>query len=347
VGGAAGLLLVQHQGPFAVVVSDMKMPGMDGIEFLLKVKSAAPDTIRIMLTGQTDLQTAIDAVNEGSIFRFLSKPCSKEVLASTLTEGLAQYRLVCTERQLTDQTLRGTVFVLTEVLNLLSPAAFSRAARVRRYVQHVAACLSLENPWRIEVAAMMSQLGCITLDPATIEAAYSGSELAPEQRTDYLAHPLVAEELLKNIPRMEAVAWMIAHQNQPLPPECNLSDREMAEKILGAQILRAALTFDVLLRKGRSRAEAALSLTRRGTDARIVQAMLDLEPEIPGREIRTVPIAALVLGSVVEEDLRGRSGILVVVKGQEITSPVLLRLKNFFARGEIAARVAVSPPRPA
>jgi response regulator RpfG family c-di-GMP phosphodiesterase len=311
------------------------------------VKSIAPDTVRIMLTGENDLQTAIDAVNEGSIFRFLAKPCPRDVLADTLSEGLAQYRLTCTERQLLDQTLRGVVYVLTEVLNMVSPAAFSRAARVRRLVQHVAASLSLESPWKLELAAMMSQLGCVTLDPETIEAAYSGSELAPEQRTQYLAHPMVAQELLKNIPRMEAVAWIIAHQNQPLPTEWDMSDPQIEEMRRGAQILRAALSFDLLLRKGRSRTEAAHYLTQRYVDPRIVQAMLELEPEISGQETRTVPVAALTLGSIVEEDLRGRSGILVAARGQEITAPVLMRLKNFLARGEIEGQLAVSPQRPA
>jgi DNA-binding NtrC family response regulator len=153
---AAGLVLLKHQGPFAVVVSDMRMPEMNGIEFLLKVQQASPDTIRVMLTGDSDLQTAIDAVNQGKIFRSLSKPCDKETLVKTLKDCLAQYRLVSAEREISGNTLRGTIYVLTDVLSLVSPAAFSRAVRVRRYVQHVAAKLSPENPWRFEIAAMMS-----------------------------------------------------------------------------------------------------------------------------------------------------------------------------------------------
>ena len=86
VGGSAGLVLLKHQGPFAVVVSDMRMPGMNGIEFLLQVQHTSPDTIRVMLTGDSDLQTAIDAVNQGKIFRFLSKPCDKETLVKTLKD---------------------------------------------------------------------------------------------------------------------------------------------------------------------------------------------------------------------------------------------------------------------
>ena len=66
-GGAAGLELIKKEGPFAVVMSDMRMPGMNGAEFLSKVREGWPDTVRILLTGQADLDSAISAVNEGQI----------------------------------------------------------------------------------------------------------------------------------------------------------------------------------------------------------------------------------------------------------------------------------------
>ncbi|MFH1417727.1 MAG: response regulator, partial [Planctomycetota bacterium] len=104
-GGAEGLEAIASQGPFAVVVSDMRMPGMDGIQFLTAVKKRAPESVRIMLTGNADQQTAMDAVNEGSIFRFLTKPCPPEHLAKALTAGIEQYRLITAEKELLGKTL--------------------------------------------------------------------------------------------------------------------------------------------------------------------------------------------------------------------------------------------------
>ena len=80
--GAAALNSIRSRGPYAVVLSDMRMPEMDGVQLFTKVKTVAPDTIRIMLSGYADLKTALSAVNEGNIFRFLTKPCSKEILSS-------------------------------------------------------------------------------------------------------------------------------------------------------------------------------------------------------------------------------------------------------------------------
>jgi len=343
IGGAAGLVLLKYQGPFAVVVSDMRMPEMNGIEFLLKVQRDFPDTVRVMLTGDSDLQTAIDAVNQGKIFRFLSKPCNKETLVKPLRDSLEQHRLVCAEKEILENTLRGTIYVLTEVLSLVSPAAFSRAARVRRYVQHVASKLSLENPWRLEIAAMMSQLGCVTLDPDIIEAVHAGRDLSPQEQAQYIDHPLMAQELLKSIPRLESIAWMIAHQNRQLPVDWDVGDSEMREMRLGAQILRASLAFDLYLRKHRSSVEAALSLKRRfeDLDLRIVDALVELEPEVAGGGASSMPITELTAGLILDEEVRTGTGVLVAAKGQEITAPLLLKLKTFAAKQHIPNEVVV------
>jgi len=345
VGGAAAVLLLQHEGPFGVVVSDMRMPEMDGVEFLQKVRRIAPDMVRIMLTGNADLGVAIHAVNEGNIFRFLSKPANKDTLVGTLTDSLAQYHLVCAERELLENTLRGTVYVLTEVLSLVSPAAFSRAARVRRYVQHVVTKLSLGSPWKYEVAAMMSQLGCVSLDPHTLETVYSGQDLSPEEEAQYATHPLVAQDLLKSIPRMESIAWMIAHQFQPLPSEWDTGDREMAETRLGAQILRAAVIFDGFLRKHHSRVDAALFITRRfeGLDPKIIEALMELEPEVAGEGTKTMGIADLHTEMILQQEVRTTDGVLIAAKGQEVTAPLLIKLKSFWKKKAITDSVSVSP----
>ncbi len=90
-GGGEALELLETNGPFALIVSDMRMPGMNGVQLLGEFVKHAPDTVRIMLTGCTDQQTAIDAVNEGSIFRLLTKPCPPETLVAAIRAGLGQY----------------------------------------------------------------------------------------------------------------------------------------------------------------------------------------------------------------------------------------------------------------
>lgn len=99
-GGAQALEAIDANGPFAVVVSDMRMPGMNGAEFLAQVRMKAPDTVRMLLTGHSDLDAAISAVNDGKIFRYLTKPCEKPVLIEAVKDCIEQYRVRSTEKEL-------------------------------------------------------------------------------------------------------------------------------------------------------------------------------------------------------------------------------------------------------
>lgn len=90
--GEEALKIIDEKGPFAVVVSDYYMPGMNGIDFLCKVKTVDPDTVRMMLTGSADMSTAIQAVNEGSIFQFHPKPCPADTLGKAIKSGIDKYR---------------------------------------------------------------------------------------------------------------------------------------------------------------------------------------------------------------------------------------------------------------
>jgi DNA-binding NtrC family response regulator len=92
-GGKEGIRLVTSQAPYAVVVSDLRMPEMDGVTLLYLIRQLAPDTVRVLLTGKADLEAATAAVNVGNIFRFLTKPCPTGMLLRALEAAVEQYRL--------------------------------------------------------------------------------------------------------------------------------------------------------------------------------------------------------------------------------------------------------------
>lgn len=343
-GAQEALAMAAEKGPYAVVISDMRMPGMDGVQLLSRVKKISPDTIRVMLTGTTDRDTAINAINEGRIFRFLNKPCSKELMASTITAALVQYRLVTAEKLLLEQTLSGSLQVLTEVLSLVNPAAFSRAERARRYIHHIVTAMRLGNPWQYEVAAMLSQLGCVTLAPETIDAVYHGQPLSPSEQEQYDSHPSVAASLLAKIPRLEPIAWMIAHQNRPVS-EAEAS--EAGEMRQGAEILRLILAYEQAIHRGVSRTEAAHTLSRqhRNFSPAFFEALVTLDPNAEESEIRKCSIEDLAPGMIVQQEVRSVSGTLLVSKGQEVTPAVIWKLKNFQARRTIGSDVTISVPK--
>jgi response regulator RpfG family c-di-GMP phosphodiesterase len=330
--GAEGLAALERDGPFAAVVSDLRMPGMDGIAFLRAVRERAPQTVRILLTGQADLAAAVEAVNEGHIFRFLAKPCPLPVLLRAIADAIEQYRLVTAERVLLERTLHGCIETLTDILALVSPTAFGRATRAKQYVAELAEHLRIEQRWQVEVAAMLSQIGCVTLAAETAEKLYYGRPLSDEEQAMVDHLPLVADKLLAYIPRLEEVRRILVYQGKHfdgggLPP-----DAVAGEQIpWGARALHIALDFDALQARGLS---VGLSLDiLRSRAGRYDPALLEVFATLRGEAMRhlewqEVPLRALRLGMVIAEDIKTRTGVLVIARGQEVTESLCERVRN-------------------
>jgi CheY-like chemotaxis protein len=322
-GGTQGLQTVAAGPPFAVVVADMRMPSMNGVQFLARVREIAPDTIRMMLTGNADLDCAIGAVNDGSIFRFLRKPCSSTELAATLAEGWAQFEMVRAERELLEETLRGCVKVLTEVLALVNPGAFGRAMRMAEIVRQLAAKTPWLDRWKFEVAALLSQLGAVTLAPEQLSGP-------GDARTD--AHWIVARDLIDQIPRLHDVAQMVARQRESHVAAGAYGQSTRDAVTAGARMLRLAGDLDAALSEGRDYDETIAQL--HAADGLYDPALLchlhELErPACAGGATLHVRIDALETGMIVQEDVRTSMGLLLVGRGQAITILLRQRLQNF------------------
>ena len=345
-GGEQALAEIHEHGPYSVVISDMRMPGMNGAQFLARVRQTAPDTIRMLLTGHADLNAAMDAVNEGNIFRFLTKPCEKEVLGKAITTGLVQYRLVTAEKELLENTLMGSIKVLTDVLAAASPEAFGRSKRIARYVRHLVTKFGLSSPWRFEAAAMLSQLGCVTLDPELVQAAYVGKSATPEDAARFAAHPEVARNLLVNIPRLEPVAWMISQQLIKEVSQKSDASAWTGDILPGARMLKLAVAFDSLRTRGKSEKDAFAELHCRHDEfeKELINALENMKPDAIKMEVRKIAVTKLTTGMILHQEIRNRNGMLVVPNGQEVTYALLTKLENFAEAGKIDKEVLALVP---
>jgi len=328
IGPEEGLKAVRENGPFAVVVSDYAMPGMNGVEVLRKVKAHAPNTVRIMLTGYANMDNAIQAINEGSIFRFLSKPCSPENLSVSLDDGIEQYRLLMAEKELLEKTLSGSVRVMSQILSLVNPTAFSSTSRIKFYMKHLAEALGQPGIWRFELAAMLCQLGCITLPPDTLARIFSDQPLSPDEKDIFEKHPSIAGGLLENIPRLGGISKMIAGQNVDWArPDSELPD-ELSE--LGAQMLHVALDFD-RLSLSHPIGTSINIMRKRGSKyhPQILDAMAKMEQIERKMEVRTLKVDQIRVFMVSDEEVKTLTGVLLMASGQEVTKPILERLHSF------------------
>jgi response regulator RpfG family c-di-GMP phosphodiesterase len=325
-GGVEGLELL-HAEPesFALVISDMRMPGMAGAEFLRAAREVAPYATRMLLTGHADLEAAIRAVNGARLFRFLTKPTDARELMDACDAALAQHRLQTAERDLLEQTVRGSVDALAEVLALANPAAFGRAGRVKALAGKLARAAELANWWEVEVAAMLADIGAVTLPQATAERLYAGARLTAEETGMVRRVPMVTRHLLAKIPRLEGVIEILAKHEKP----CSGEDPRSEDWVpLGARVLRIAYDFAVL-ESGGSDPRIALGAmrARRVYDEELMSTFAGLVGATVA-QVRELSVAELRDGMTLAEDVRSTGGVLLVARGQRVSDQLVERLAN-------------------
>lgn len=343
--GEAGLDVLARDATIAAIISDMRMPGMDGAAFLSKARTAVPDATRLLLTGQADLASAIAAINDGRIFRFLTKPCPPPVLVGAVEAAVELHRLVTSERVLLEQTLRGSIQMLTDVLAIAAPTAFGQAVRIQRYARELASKVGGAEVWPIEVAAMLSQVGFISLSAATIEKLQDGKPLSAEEQQSVDRLPALAEQLIAGIPRLDAVRDALKQQRTFF--EGSGATARGKDIPLGARILSIVCDFDRLEAGGLS-PQVALD-TMRGRQGRYDPELLELFASNLGSrgrdaEVAEIPIRMVRIGMTFLEDVRSHAGTLLVARGHEATPSLVERFRNF-APGAVREPVRVALKR--
>jgi CheY-like chemotaxis protein len=339
--GAEGLRVLAEAGPFALVISDMRMPSMNGAQFLAKVREQSPDTVRMILSGQSDFQSTVAAVNDGHIYRFLCKPCPSEKLLPAVEDGLRQHRLITAERVLLEQTLSGSIKMLIELLGMVSPSASSRASRLQHYVLELAHALGLAARWQWSTAAYVSQIGCVTLPKEILAKVDAAQVLSDEERRLYESHPEIAEKLLAAIPRLEDIAAIVRAQFGAADFGARPADiANWDVRSVGELLLRTSVDFDRLVTRGTSREAAAEALrtSKLALPPGVLKALLTLK--VAGREFtrRQVRLKELMPGMILDEDLVSLKGIRLIPAGQEVTRTIIVRLTS------IADGVGVAEP---
>ncbi len=334
---ALRLLASNVSDPFAVILSDMRMPGMSGAAFLERARHITPESVRLLLTGYADIGDTIKAVNDGKIYQYISKPCPAKALVGIFSEAMVEFRTREAETAIIKGTLRGSVRVLMQILANVNPTAFGCTARVQRMVKQIVKG-QLSSPWQFELAASLSQLGCISLPIDTLNKITAGKALDATEEGLFTGHPTVAKNFLQQIPRLEEVSAMVAGQQRPVQfadPELDLGQQDRVQ--VGAQLLRVTIDFDQALTGGLSREEVMAELRAAPEqyyppivnllDAVDLEQMTTLARYINARELAT--------GMLLDEDLVSRDGVVLASKGGEVTYEIQKRLRRFAKSGAL------------
>ncbi|MGH7968725.1 MAG: HD domain-containing phosphohydrolase [Limisphaerales bacterium] len=337
-GGEAALARIASDGPFAVVVADRQMPGMDGIEFLSRVRQQWPDTIRLMLTGNADLEAAIRVVNEGNIFRFLTKPCPPEMLAKALDDALAQSRLVRAEKELLSKTLSGSIKLFTDILSIVDATSFGRAQRLRDLIASATDRLHVPDAWEIHLAVMLAPIGSITVPPETLVKARAGQVLSKAEELMLSRLPEIAARLLSNIPRLEGVSRIVRYQHKHFDGTGFPPDSITGESIpVGARLLKILTDMVQVQEAGRSRAQALADLNQRlgwydpallASVSNVFGARAEAAPDVV-RPTVSVTVKQLATGMILRSNVETKDGTLILSAGHELNGMALEIIQNF------------------
>jgi len=346
--GAEGLKILREMGGAAVVISDMRMPEMDGATFLHHVMQFYPDATRMLLTGEPGRDAAIAAVNKAQVFRFLAKPCPPAELKSAVEAGVLQHRTVTTERTVLKETLVGCIKTLVDVLAITNPVAFGRASRIKRLCVDFARSLGRDDFWQLEAAAMLSQIGYLSLPGELVEKLYYGEPLTTEERILTGGAPEVARRLLENIPRLEPVTEILMSLNASDAQLQQLGDGLIG---VGSRILALVTDYYALCSQGQTAAAAIKRLRIRGTryGTELVEQLAEyLGPEEQPQQSRARKIAlrSVQVGMIIVQDVRTEMGTLLVPSGFEVT-PIFLERMRHFGPELLSELVAIDHEAPA
>jgi CheY-like chemotaxis protein len=329
--GEKALKILNEDSSFAVIVSDFRMPSMNGVEFLAKASAEWPDCVRVLLTGEADTRAAGAAVNQGQIFRFLSKPCPVFTLEKTLNEAVKQHELITSERVLLESTLRGSMAVLTEILNVVHPEVFSRSDRISRIAKIILRSLNVPNKWEFEIAAMLSQIGCITVPVEIMNKVWKGHTLTEQELAIYLTHPATGSRMLEKIPRLELVAQIIATQAQITAPLPAWQELEKVDRTaLGSHLLKLAIDVEHCISRELNKAAIFLELRSKNHHPELLKALEGALDEIGYGQAppQSVPSTELQCGMILDADLVGENGLLLMAKGQFLSETMVQYLQR-------------------
>jgi response regulator RpfG family c-di-GMP phosphodiesterase len=348
-GGKPALAMIDKESVFDVIVSDMRMPEMDGLAFLEHAREKCPDAVRMMLTGNADQETAVNAINRRAIFRFLNKPCPTDALVEAILACGVQHDLIVAEKDLLESTLTGAVRALVDILSISHPESFGRSQMVRTRAKGLANRLGDAKTWSIELAALFSRIGSVVMPPALIQKVRAEEKLSDYERTLLAKIPALGANVLRHIPRLEETAEIVRLQATGAGCPSDASFQPVDETVLkSAEILRLLNDIADLEYRGMAlnRAFFVLRCHASKYDPVLFATAEEMLLAGPAGASFAINLADLRPGMKLMADILSQSGSLLVSGGTSISEALVERLNNCAPSYGVQEPVFVDrPPR--
>jgi response regulator RpfG family c-di-GMP phosphodiesterase len=316
-----------------LILLDILMPKMDGYDVCLKLKNnpLTEDIPIIFVTGKADDLDETIGFEYGAV-DYIRKPITASTMIARVQNHLAILEAAKQLQEMLSKTLLGSIRVLNDILILIDPTFHSMLPRLKRYVVSIATYLDLPGRWRLELAAMLSHIGCAAIPKEVLKNISAGKNISEEDQKMFDMHPKIAQDLISKIPRLKSVARMIGNQQSSLDKSKLMQELSKWDRVdLGAQLLKMVIDFDRMVTSGLAE-EKALS-EMRAKEETYSPALLDALEAVAKVEqkgdVQLLMFKELQEGHVLKQDLYTKSGALVVKKGKVMSTNTITLLRPF------------------
>ena len=310
--GKMALDLVESDKPDLVLL-DIMMPEMDGYQVLERMKrdEALRNIPVIMISAIDEMKSVVRCIQNGAD-DYLVKPFDATLLKARIGACLERKHYHDLESEILEKTLSGSVRVLMEILSTVNPVAFSLTSNVRQCVRLMTKTLKLDKAWQFELAALLSQIGCVTIPPDAMEKYFKGRPLSESEK-----------EMFALVEKRDEVE-------------------------IGSQMLKVAVDYSVSAQKGTPPKEILEKFRKSPTayDPLLVDCLGSLDREKDKKKTGLISIEGLKNGMVIGENVLGKDKQLIASAGMEVTPAIRTRLMNFFRSGLIENQIPVILEQP-
>jgi response regulator RpfG family c-di-GMP phosphodiesterase len=355
--------VLKESGPFAVVISDQRMPNLDGVGLLELVSNTFHDTVRIMMTGYSDYEDTKRAINQAGIFQYLQKPWNDTVLKTIINESVLRYNLVQQNKMLNEQvaaqnkeledlldgTVNETVQMLSDLLEHINPHASKQTERIKKLAivtLDLLPPLSAQERRDTLLAFNLYNIGLATL-PSWIQVTLNKDGLSSLDRFPVARnHQLLAYELLKNIPKFENVARIIqfSHKNFDGTGEPVLEPVHSKNIPLGSRILHILIDMERFSSSNFRGKEVLKTLLQKQFkyDDDIINTLLGNQQDTAhtGKET-AVTVDKLTPGMMILENINTNTNQLIIRAGTVLTQSSITLLQHWHQHDPINGTIQV------
>jgi len=345
--GALALSAARNNPP-DIILLDIRMPEMNGYE-VCKIMKADKKLSEIPIIFISALSETLDKVKAFSVggADYITKPFQFEEVNARIQTHLELMRSKRELQSLLSETLTGSIKIMIDILTIISPKAFFQSSRHRRLIKEILRVLGIFETWTIEVAAMLSTLGCISVPPYILETKFRPDLLNEYELKILRSYPSLGAKLTARIPRLEMISEII--KNQLAPPAAGNEEELLSDHaVLGAQLLKFLNDYDgfVISSANPMAAIAKMETAEYKYPAILIKALKKvLETSFLTNIKKEVEFSELEEGMILEEDILLPNGAKLMESQTELSLHLVDILKHSADNYSLKQRIKVSTPQ--